>query len=235
MWTAGRRDPARPWATLDRWRTCPRGRSGASTPRSTRGRSASRRRSCCSSPTARRPGAPRTCCASCRPSSPSTPAARRTGSRSSWRRTRTRPSRAAASELRGMRAGLADTVRGARPARRGRGHAPDSSAPRRSRSRRAPATSTCTRALRELARREPTFALHVHVAVPDPELAVRAYNGMRAHIPVLLALAANSPFTRGARQRPGLRAHAGLPGLPAHRHPARVRRPTPSTSRRSTS
>ena len=51
--------------------------------------------------------------------------------------------------------------------------------------------------LRELARREPTFALHVHVAVPDPELAVRALNGMRAHIPVLLALAANSPFTRG--------------------------------------
>ena len=52
--------------------------------------------------------------------------------------------------------------------------------------------------LRELARREPTFALHVHVAVPDAELAVRALNGMRAHIPVLLALAANSPFTRGA-------------------------------------
>lgn len=51
--------------------------------------------------------------------------------------------------------------------------------------------------LRELARREPTFALHVHVAVPDPELAVRALNGMRAHIPVLLALSANSPFTRG--------------------------------------
>jgi len=51
--------------------------------------------------------------------------------------------------------------------------------------------------LRELARREPTFALHVHVAVPDPQLALRAFNGMRAHIPVLLALAANSPFTRG--------------------------------------
>lgn len=51
--------------------------------------------------------------------------------------------------------------------------------------------------LRELARREPTFALHVHVAVPDAELATRALNGMRAHIPVLLALSANSPFTRG--------------------------------------
>src|SRR3954453_14318855 len=51
--------------------------------------------------------------------------------------------------------------------------------------------------LRELARREPTFGLHVHVAIPDPELAVRAFNGIRAHIPVLLALAANSPFMRG--------------------------------------
>ncbi|WP_051323834.1 carboxylate-amine ligase [Candidatus Solirubrobacter pratensis] len=51
--------------------------------------------------------------------------------------------------------------------------------------------------MRELARREPTFALHVHVAVPDPELAVRAFDGMRHHIPVLLALAANSPYTRG--------------------------------------
>ena len=50
--------------------------------------------------------------------------------------------------------------------------------------------------LRELARREPTFALHVHVAVPDPELAVRAYNGMRAHIPVLLAHLAGTQRSR---------------------------------------
>ena len=51
--------------------------------------------------------------------------------------------------------------------------------------------------LRELARREPTFALHVHVAVPDPEDAVRAMNGLRAHLPLLLALSANSPFWQG--------------------------------------
>ncbi len=51
--------------------------------------------------------------------------------------------------------------------------------------------------LRELARREPTFALHVHVAVPDPEDALRAMNGMRAHLPLLLALSANSPFWQG--------------------------------------
>jgi carboxylate-amine ligase len=51
--------------------------------------------------------------------------------------------------------------------------------------------------LRELARREPTFGLHVHVAIPDPEDAVRAFNRLRAHLPLLLALSANSPFWQG--------------------------------------
>jgi glutamate---cysteine ligase / carboxylate-amine ligase len=51
--------------------------------------------------------------------------------------------------------------------------------------------------MRELARREPTFALHVHVAVPDPESAVRALRGLRVHVPMLLALSANSPFWQG--------------------------------------
>ena len=51
--------------------------------------------------------------------------------------------------------------------------------------------------MRELARREPTFALHVHVGVPDPEDAIRAVNGLRAHLPLLLALSANSPFWQG--------------------------------------
>ena len=51
--------------------------------------------------------------------------------------------------------------------------------------------------MRELARREPTFGLHVHVAVPDAESALRALNAMRGHLPVLLALSANSPFWQG--------------------------------------
>jgi carboxylate-amine ligase len=51
--------------------------------------------------------------------------------------------------------------------------------------------------MRELARREPTFALHVHVGVPDAEDAVRVLNAMRVHLPVLLALSANSPFWQG--------------------------------------
>lgn len=51
---------------------------------------------------------------------------------------------------------------------------------------------------RVLAGREPTMALHVHVAMPDPDVAVRAIDGLRADLPVLLALAANSPYWRGA-------------------------------------
>jgi glutamate---cysteine ligase / carboxylate-amine ligase len=51
--------------------------------------------------------------------------------------------------------------------------------------------------MRELARREPTFALHVHVAVPDADSALLALNRMRSHLPLLLALSANSPFWQG--------------------------------------
>ena len=51
--------------------------------------------------------------------------------------------------------------------------------------------------LRELARREPTHALHVHVGVPDPDLATRAANRLRAHLPLLLALSGSSPFWQG--------------------------------------
>jgi glutamate---cysteine ligase / carboxylate-amine ligase len=51
--------------------------------------------------------------------------------------------------------------------------------------------------MRELARREPTFGLHVHVAIPEPETAVRALNAIRGHLPLLLALSGNSPFWQG--------------------------------------
>ncbi len=51
--------------------------------------------------------------------------------------------------------------------------------------------------MRELARREPTFGLHVHVGVADPEAAITLYDRMRAHVPLLLALSANSPYWQG--------------------------------------
>jgi carboxylate-amine ligase len=51
--------------------------------------------------------------------------------------------------------------------------------------------------MRELARREPTFALHVHIGVADPDGAIVLQNRLRAHIPLLLAVSANSPFWQG--------------------------------------
>jgi carboxylate-amine ligase len=53
----------------------------------------------------------------------------------------------------------------------------------------------------ELARREPTFALHVHVGVPDPDDAIALCNRLRVHLPVLLALSANSPYWQGRDAR----------------------------------
>jgi carboxylate-amine ligase len=51
--------------------------------------------------------------------------------------------------------------------------------------------------MRGLLGRTPTCALHVHVAMPDAETAIRACNALRAHLPLLQALAANSPFWYG--------------------------------------
>lgn len=51
--------------------------------------------------------------------------------------------------------------------------------------------------LRALSERTPTCALHVHVGMPDQDAALRAFNGLREHLPLLQALAANSPFWHG--------------------------------------
>jgi carboxylate-amine ligase len=51
-------------------------------------------------------------------------------------------------------------------------------------------------ALRFVARQELIFGMHVHVGIDEPEKAIHVANGMRVHIPVLLALSANSPFWR---------------------------------------
>jgi glutamate---cysteine ligase / carboxylate-amine ligase len=51
--------------------------------------------------------------------------------------------------------------------------------------------------MRGLQARTPTCALHVHVGMPEAEAAIRAFNYVRAHLPLLQALAANSPFWYG--------------------------------------
>jgi carboxylate-amine ligase len=51
-------------------------------------------------------------------------------------------------------------------------------------------------ALRFVARQEIIFGVHVHVGIDDPDKAIHVANGMRVHVPLLLALSANSPFWR---------------------------------------
>jgi len=51
--------------------------------------------------------------------------------------------------------------------------------------------------LQFVARQELIFGIHVHVGLDDPDKAIHVVNGMRVHLPVLLALSANSPFWRG--------------------------------------
>jgi carboxylate-amine ligase len=43
----------------------------------------------------------------------------------------------------------------------------------------------------------PVAGLHIHVGMPDPDTAIRAFNGLRSHLPLLQALGANSPFRHG--------------------------------------
>jgi carboxylate-amine ligase len=43
----------------------------------------------------------------------------------------------------------------------------------------------------------PVSGMHIHVGMPDAEAAIRAFNGLRSYLPLLQALAANSPFRHG--------------------------------------
>lgn len=47
----------------------------------------------------------------------------------------------------------------------------------------------------------PAAAVHVHVGMPDAETAIRAFNGVRRHLPLIEALAANSPYRHGRDSR----------------------------------
>ena len=51
--------------------------------------------------------------------------------------------------------------------------------------------------MRDIIERTPEGALHVHVGMPDPETAISVFNGLRRHLPLLIALCANSPWWFG--------------------------------------
>src|SRR5215204_3438461 len=58
--------------------------------------------------------------------------------------------------------------------------------------------------LQFVARQEIIYGIHVHIGLDDPDKAIHVTNGMRVHIPILLALSVNSPFWRG--QQTGLQS-----------------------------
>lgn len=43
----------------------------------------------------------------------------------------------------------------------------------------------------------PVCAVHIHVGMPDGDTAIRVFNGLRRHLPLLEALSANSPYRHG--------------------------------------
>jgi glutamate---cysteine ligase / carboxylate-amine ligase len=51
------------------------------------------------------------------------------------------------------------------------------------------------------ARMQAIYGLHVHVAVPDEEAAIRAVAALARHVPLFVALSANSPFWGGRDTR----------------------------------
>ena len=53
------------------------------------------------------------------------------------------------------------------------------------------------RSLGFVARQELVFGMHVHVGMADPEETIYVANGLRPHVPLLIALSANSPLWRG--------------------------------------
>jgi carboxylate-amine ligase len=73
--------------------------------------------------------------------------------------------------------------------------------------------------MRGLIQRTPECALHVHVGMPDPETAVHVFNHLRLHLPLLTALAANSPWWFGRDSGLASARWVVVRGYPRHRIP----------------
>jgi glutamate---cysteine ligase / carboxylate-amine ligase len=77
------------------------------------------------------------------------------------------------------------------------------------------------RELGYIARQELIFGTHVHVGIEGPDRAIYIADGIRRHLPVLLATSANSPFWRGqetglmSSRTPVFRAFPRV-GVPPH-------------------
>ena len=72
-----------------------------------------------------------------------------------------------------------------------------------------------------IARQELIFGTHVHVGIDDPDKAIYIADGVRRHIPLMLAVSSNSPLWRGevtgmmSSRTPAFRAFPRV-GVPPH-------------------
>ena len=130
---------------------------------------------------------------------------------SSWSRcSRSRPTRApntaeAGEQLRALRRKVRETARGHGPDDRLGRHPSVRAVGGPADRRRARATATSSPRCASSRARSSSSGMHVHVGVDDPDKAIHVANGMRVHLPVLLALSANSPFWRADATGPACR------------------------------
>jgi len=69
----------------------------------------------------------------------------------------------------------------------------------------------------------PVGGLHIHVGMPDAETAIRTFNGLRRHLPLLQALAANSPYRHGRDTGLGSAREVTIRGWPRSGVPRAMR------------
>jgi carboxylate-amine ligase len=69
----------------------------------------------------------------------------------------------------------------------------------------------------------PVAGLHIHIGMPDAETAIRAFNGLRRHLPLLQALAANSPYRHGRDTGLGSAREVTIRGWPRSGVPRAMR------------
>jgi carboxylate-amine ligase len=69
----------------------------------------------------------------------------------------------------------------------------------------------------------PVAGLHIHIGMPDAETAIRAFNGLRRHLALLQALAANSPYRHGRDSGLGSSREVTIRGWPRSGVPRAMR------------
>jgi carboxylate-amine ligase len=77
--------------------------------------------------------------------------------------------------------------------------------------------------MQQIARANLIFGLHVHIGIPDREIAIQVMNQARYFLPHIYALSVNSPLLVGSKHRSEIVSTANLRALSAHGYSRCVR------------